>query len=175
MSSNPLSADDLEAIKPPEREPAEQPDLKTEAEQKAHRRPSRTATERADDSHRDHLETLNGHIDHHKGVCEVQKLELAELRGQLTSERERSGELTSRCAQLETMAQSTNCLTTLTLIAIAVGGGLLSYAGATPDLGNIEKAACVATGATAIVFGVILSLAALYIGTPSRRHEPTKR
>jgi hypothetical protein len=166
MSAEP----DIDKIHAARKPPSETPDQKTEeevreAKQKAPSAPS--ATIREAESHKGHLEALNGQIIHHKGECEHCRKELEAVRISHEQAVAQKHRFEKECVYLRATI-SAPTLTTISGTAMLVAGGIaLGFAGCWPKLEDWLKYLLAGCGGTAQVCGLVLTILSYCIG-PSK-------
>lgn len=178
-----LSSSDLEAIKPPQEPPPQQPDAKTETEKRTAERPKPpTATEREAELKQILLSKLDDHVDFHKGECErlrkqhesdcgAFKTEIDELQEEMGRLRDRIEELVEERTELRTAAKATGCLTLLANGLIAVGSGMVGVAGTVPNLHDDLKQIMGYGGSAVVICGLLVSVASYRLTPSSRKRE----
>lgn len=181
MSSDPLSADDLQAIRAPEHAPAEKPDPKTESEERVAKK--LTPTQQIAELQKAHIDTLTCQITYHrdqyeilkgehKGHCEEFKLVIASQQTQIDQLREKSDRYADRCARLEQSAVSSGQVAFLSTVAGVASGALMGYAGSMPGTDDTLKASLTGAGVFAVIASGVLGFVAYRLGSPGKSDVP---
>jgi hypothetical protein len=116
-------------------------------------------TEREALARQEHIATLERHIEDQKTHTAEAKAETERLREELAAERSRAEVLAIRAERLEVGGCASALLSLLGTLVSLGGGGSLGYAGAAPNLTDVEKAHWVGGGIAALVIGGVFLIA----------------